>query len=157
MAREFSRTDRVGQQIHKEIASILQNEFKNRDPRLGMVTVSGVEVSRDLAHAKIYVTFFENDEEQVKNYLTILEDNKGFIRTLLANRMRMRAVPALKFVRDGSLAEGIRISNLVSDTLNKDEERAKLAGRSLDEQESEDQESNEQAPDDRASNTDEQK
>ena len=48
MAREFSRTDRVGQQIHKEIASILQNEFKNRDPRLGMVTVSGVEVSRDL-------------------------------------------------------------------------------------------------------------
>jgi len=45
MAREFSRTDRVGQQIHKEIASILQNEFKNRDPRLGMVTVSGVEVT----------------------------------------------------------------------------------------------------------------
>jgi ribosome-binding factor A len=71
--------------------------------------------------------------------------------------MRMRAVPALKFVRDGSLAEGIRISNLVSDTLNKDEERAKLAGRSLDEQESEDQVSNEHASDDRASNTDEQK
>jgi ribosome-binding factor A len=58
MAREFSRTDRVGQQIHKEIASILQNEFKNRDPRLGMVTVSAVEVSRDLAYAKIFVTFF---------------------------------------------------------------------------------------------------
>jgi ribosome-binding factor A len=143
MAREFSRTDRVGQQIHKEIASILQNEFKNRDPRLGMVTVSGVEVSRDLAHAKIYVTFFENDEEQVKNYLTILEDNKGFIRTLLANRMRMRAVPAVKFVRDGSLAEGIRIANLVSDTLNKDEERAKLAGRSLDDLESVEPESKE--------------
>jgi ribosome-binding factor A len=136
MAREFSRTDRVGQQIHKEIASILQNEFKNRDPRLGMVTVSGVEVSRDLAHAKIYVTFFENDEEQVKNYLTILDDNKGFIRTLLASRMRMRAVPAVKFARDGSLAEGIRIANLVSDTLNKDEERAKLAGRYLDDHES---------------------
>jgi ribosome-binding factor A len=50
--------------------------------------------------------------------------------------MRMRAVPAVKFVRDGSLAEGIRIANLVSDTLNKDEERAKLAGRSLDDQES---------------------
>jgi ribosome-binding factor A len=135
MAREFSRTDRVGQQIHKEIASILQNEFKNRDPRRGMVTVSGVEVSRDLAYAKIFVTFFENDEEQAKNYLTILQDNKGFIRTLLASRMRMRAVPALKFVRDGSLAEGIRIANLVSDTLNKDLERAKRAGRSADDQE----------------------
>ena len=132
MAREFSRTDRVGQQIHKEIASILQNEFKNRDPRLGMVTVSGVEVSRDLAYAKIYVSFFENDEEVMENYLKILQDDKGFIRTLLASRMRMRAVPALKFMRDGSLAEGIRISNLVSETLNKDAERALQAGRNID-------------------------
>ena len=57
---------RVAQQIHKEVASILQNEFKHRDPRLGMVTVSGAEVSRDLAHAKVYVTFFENDEETNK-------------------------------------------------------------------------------------------
>jgi ribosome-binding factor A len=129
MAREFSRTDRVGQQIHKEIASILQNEFKNRDPRLGMVTVSEVEVSRDLAYAKIYVSFFENDEEVMDNYLKILQDDKGFIRTLLASRMRMRAVPALKFMRDGSLAEGIRISNLVDATLNEDEERALKAGR----------------------------
>ncbi|WP_158969610.1 30S ribosome-binding factor RbfA [Paraglaciecola sp. L3A3] len=128
MAREFSRTDRVGQQIHKEIASILQNEFKNRDPRLGMVTVSAVEVSRDLAYAKIFVTFFENDEAQIQNYLDILVDNKGYIRTLLAGRMRMRAVPAIKFVRDGSLAEGIRISNLVDDTISKDVERAERAG-----------------------------
>ncbi|WP_158769465.1 MULTISPECIES: 30S ribosome-binding factor RbfA [unclassified Paraglaciecola] len=134
MAREFSRTDRVGQQIHKEIASILQNEFKNRDPRLGMVTVSAVEISRDLAYAKIYVSFFENDDEVMDNYLSILEDNKGYIRTLLASRMRMRAVPAIKFLRDGSLSEGIRISNLVDDTLNKDKERARNAGRSLDEE-----------------------
>jgi ribosome-binding factor A len=129
MAREFSRTDRVGQQIHKEIASILQNEFKNRDPRLGMVTVSSVEVSRDLAYTKIYVTFFENDEELMEEYLNILQENKGYIRTLLASRMRMRAVPALKFLRDGSLTEGIRIANLVSETRNKDAERARLAGR----------------------------
>ena len=133
MPREFSRTDRVGQQIHKEIASILQNEFKNRDPRLGMITVSDVEVSRDLAHSKVFVTFFENDEERVENYLAILEENKGFIRTLLASRMRMRTVPALKFVRDSSLTEGIRIANLVSETRNKDAERARLAGRESDE------------------------
>ena len=137
MAREFSRTDRVGQQIHKEIASILQNEFKNRDPRLGMVTVSGVEVSRDLAYAKIFVSFFENDDEVMDGYLQILQDDKGFIRTLLANRMRLRAVPALKFMRDGSLAEGIRISNLVDATLNNDQERAEKAGRKLDQDEDE--------------------
>ncbi|MCF2950440.1 30S ribosome-binding factor RbfA [Paraglaciecola aquimarina] len=142
MAREFSRTDRVGQQIHKEIASILQNEFKNRDPRLGMVTVSAVEVSRDLAYAKIFVTFFENDEEQIKNYLEILQDNKGFIRTLLASRMRMRAVPAVKFVRDGSLSEGIRISNLVDETISKDAERAKRAGQ-VSEQDNADKQSDE--------------
>ncbi|MFA3790088.1 30S ribosome-binding factor RbfA [Aliiglaciecola sp. SL4] len=132
MAREFSRTERVGQQIHKEVASIFQNEFKNRDPRLGMVTVSGVDVSRDLAHAKVYVTFFETDEEKLKLFNQILEDNKGFIRTLLAKRMRMRAVPALKFYQDTSITEGIRISTLVSQTLNDDKERALKAGRDLD-------------------------
>lgn len=132
MAREFSRTDRVGQQIHKEVASIFQNEFKNRDPRLGMLTVSGVEVSRDLAHAKIFVTFFETDEEKLKLFTQILEDNKGFIRTLLAKRMRMRAVPAVKFFQDTSITEGMRISNLVSQTLKSDKERALQAGRDLD-------------------------
>ena len=132
MAREFSRTDRVGHQIHREVASILQNEFKNRDPRLGMVTVSGAEVSRDLSYAKVFVTFFESDEEKIKLYLSILEEDKGFIRTLLAKKMRMRAVPALRFVRDSSVTEGMRISNLVSETLIKDKERAKEAGRDLD-------------------------
>lgn len=134
MAREFSRTDRVGQQIHKEVASIFQNEFKNRDPRLGMVTVSGVEVSRDLAHAKVYLTYFETDEEKLKLYKQILEDNKGFIRTILAKRMRMRAVPALKFHQDTSITEGMRISNLVSQTLNEDKERAAKVGRDLDQE-----------------------
>jgi len=86
VAREFSRTDRVGQQIHKEVASILQNEFKKRDPQLGFVTVSGAEVSRDLAHAKVFVTFFESDPEKEKQYMEILENNKGFVRSLLAKK-----------------------------------------------------------------------
>ena len=132
MAREFSRTERVGQQIHKEVASILQNEFKNRDPRLGMITVSGAEVSRDLAHAKVFVTFFDSDADKIKQYMEILEDNKGFVRSLLAKRIRMRAVPALKFYQDTSITEGMRISNLVSQTLKDDQERAEKAGRNLD-------------------------
>ena len=132
MAREFSRTERVGQQIHKEVASILQNEFKNRDPRLGMITVSGAEVSRDLAHAKVFVTFFDSDADKIKLYMEILEDNKGFVRSLLAKRIRMRAVPALKFFQDTSITEGMRISNLVSQTLKDDQERAEKAGRNLD-------------------------
>lgn len=136
MPKEFSRTERVGQQIHKEVASILQNEFKNRDPRLGLVTVSGTEVSRDLAHAKVYVTFFDSDEEVSKLYMSILDDNKGFVRTLLSRRLRMRAVPAIKFLQDTSITEGMRISSLVTETLNKDKERAQQAGRDLDSEQS---------------------
>ena len=134
MAREFSRTERVGQQIHKEVASILQNEFKNRDPRLGMVTVSGAEVSRDLAHAKVFVTFFDTDAEKIKQYMAILDENKGFVRSLLAKRIRMRSVPAIKFFQDNSITEGMRISNLVSQTLKDDKQRAEKAGRDLDQE-----------------------
>ncbi len=125
MAREFSRTDRVGQQIHKEVASILQQELKHHDPRLGMVTVSGVEVSRDLAHAKIYVTVYAADEDKAKLDMEILEEGKKFVRSLLAKRLRMRSVPAVHFVRDTSITEGIRIANLVSKAVKSDEERAK--------------------------------
>ncbi|MCC2615229.1 30S ribosome-binding factor RbfA [Aestuariibacter halophilus] len=131
MAREFSRTERVGQQIHKEVASILQQEIKHRDPRLGMVTVSGVDVSRDLAHAKVYVTFYVNDPAVTKLSMEILSDNTGYVRSLLARRIRMRAVPSIKFVEDTSITEGMRISNLVTDTLNKDRERAAKAGRNI--------------------------
>ncbi len=137
MAREFSRTDRVAQQLHKEVASILQNEFKNRDPRLGMVTVSGAEVSRDLAHAKVFVTFFEQDADKAQSFLDILNENKGFFRTLLSKRIRMRSVPALKFFEDNSTVEGMRISNLVSDTLRKDAEKASQAGRVIGQDEEE--------------------
>lgn len=124
MAREFSRTDRVGQQVHKEVASILQNEVKHRIPELIMVTVSGVEVSRDLAHAKIFVTFYDNDEKVVEANLKQLQEQKGMVRSLLAKRLRMRSVPAIHFLRDASLTEGIRISNLVSQTIANDKRRA---------------------------------
>jgi ribosome-binding factor A len=125
MAREFSRTDRVSQQVHKEIASILQNEFKHREPDVGMITISSVEVSRDLAHAKIYVTFYNSDEEKIKADLVKLQDAKGFVRSILAKRIRMRAVPAVHFFRDESITEGIRISTLVNQARAKDEEKSK--------------------------------
>ncbi|MBT0586618.1 30S ribosome-binding factor RbfA [Alteromonas oceanisediminis] len=124
MAREFSRTDRVAQQVHKEVASILQNEIKHTEPDLIMVTVSGVEVSRDLAHAKVFVTFYENDEQLIEHSLKRLIDLRGMVRSILAKRLRMRSVPAIAFVRDASLTEGIRISNLVSQTVAEDERRA---------------------------------
>jgi ribosome-binding factor A len=123
MAREFSRTDRVSQHIHKEVASILQNEYKHKVGDLPLTTVSGVEVSRDLAHAKVFVTFYNQDDEETKQQLAMLNDHKGFVRTLLAKRVRMRAVPAIHFHADGSLSEGVRISTLVSQTIAEDNKK----------------------------------
>jgi len=125
MPREFSRTDRVGQQVHKEIASILQNEFKHREPDVGMITISSVEVSRDLAHAKIYVTFYGDVEEKVASDLLKLQDAKKFIRGILARRIRMRSVPDLHFFRDESIIEGIRISTLVNQAREADQAKQK--------------------------------
>jgi len=120
MAREFSRTDRVAQQIHKEVASILQQEFKHREPEVGMITVSGAEVSRDLSHAKIFITFYVSDEEKIKQDMAKLIDARGFVRGLLGRRVRMRNVPALHFVRDTSIVEGARISALVNQAIASD-------------------------------------
>jgi ribosome-binding factor A len=98
MAREFSRTDRVAQQIQKEVALIIQREIK--DPRLAMVTVSSVEVTRDLAYAKVFVTFFENDDKVIKESINVLSEAAGFIRSLLGKRLRARIMPQLRFEYD---------------------------------------------------------
>lgn len=132
MAREFSRTDRVAQQVHKEVASILQNEYKHRVGNLPLITVSDVDVSRDLAHAKIFVTIYNTDDVDEKAQIKQLEEYNGFIRGLLAKRLRMRSVPHLHFFQDKSITEGMRISNLVSQTVAKDEERRQ--GKDEDEQ-----------------------
>ncbi|MEQ4924110.1 30S ribosome-binding factor RbfA [Proteus hauseri] len=127
MARDFSRAQRVSQEMQKEIAIILQREVK--DPRIGMATVSGVEISRDLAYAKVFVTFFnlsgsdESEEEMVANGLAALNEAAGFIRSLLGKAMRLRIVPELTFAYDNSLVEGMRMSNLVTNVVKDDEKR----------------------------------
>lgn len=119
MAKEFTRVDRVSQQIQKEIAVILQREIK--DPRLGMATVSSVDVSRDLSYAKVFVTLFEQDEEKVKESVKILNNAAGYVRSLLGKRIKARIMPEIRFVFDMSLVEGMRISNLVESVIKEDE------------------------------------
>ncbi|WP_448555916.1 30S ribosome-binding factor RbfA [Thalassotalea montiporae] len=122
MSRDFSRTDRVAQQIQKEVATIIQREVK--DPRLGMVTVNAVEVTRDLAYAKVFVTFFtlEGQDEEVS--VKILNEAASFIRTLLAKRIKARIMPELRFEYDASLVEGVRMTNLVNQAVAEDLRRA---------------------------------
>ncbi|WP_025673891.1 30S ribosome-binding factor RbfA [Salinivibrio socompensis] len=121
MGKDFSRTDRVGHQLQKEIALILQREIK--DPRIGMVTVSDVQISRDLAYAKVFVTFLTVDEQAPTESLKALNEASGYIRSLVGKAIRLRITPELTFVFDESLTEGIRISNLVSKAVRSDNER----------------------------------
>ncbi|WP_430875310.1 30S ribosome-binding factor RbfA [Gilliamella sp. G0441] len=124
MAKAFNRSSRVGHELQKEIAIILQREIK--DPRLGMVTVSGVDISRDLSYAKVFVTFLNDDDPQViEQGLTVLNDAKGYIRTLIGKAMRLRIIPEIKFLYDESLVKGMQMSSLVSDVIKQDNERHK--------------------------------
>ncbi|AFP85880.1 ribosome-binding factor A [secondary endosymbiont of Heteropsylla cubana] len=98
--------------MQKEIAYILQHKLK--DPRITMVTISSVETSSDLTHAKVFVTFLHiNTPEQIKTELRVLQDATGFIRTLLAKSMHLRTVPKLTFIYDCSLTNGIYLANLI--------------------------------------------
>ena len=122
MAREFKRTDRVSEQLQRELAQIIQMEIK--DPRLGMVTVSGVDISRDLYYATAYVTFLgiEETEKSLSQALDILNQASGFVRSLIGKRMKMRVIPQLKFEYDKSIAHGSELSALIQKARNKDSE-----------------------------------
>ncbi len=90
MAKEFSRTQRIGDQMQRELALLIQREIK--DPRLGLVTITAVDVSRDLSHAKIFITIMgqDDDQEAVKGNLRILNDAAGFLRMQLGKSMKLR-------------------------------------------------------------------
>ena len=116
---DYKRVDRFSQQLQREIAVILQREIK--DPRVVMPTVSGVDVSRDLSYAKVFITFLNDDEESVTEGLNVLNDAAGYIRSLLGKRISSRVTPNVKFVYDASTSEGMRMASLVKTALAEDE------------------------------------
>jgi ribosome-binding factor A len=118
MAREFSRSRRVGEQMQRELALLIQRELK--DPRLGMVTVSGVEVTRDFAHAKVFVTVLSDDAAQVAQSIEALRHAAGFLRRELGRRMLARTIPELHFVHDTSVERGSRLSSLIDQAVASD-------------------------------------
>lgn len=121
MAREFSRTRRIEEQVQKELASIIQYELK--DPRVGWVTISGVEVSRDLSHANVYYTVLGKDEEN-PDTVKGLRKASGFLRRELGKRVHMRSVPELHFHFDNSLIKGRRMSDLIESAIEADNKKS---------------------------------
>lgn len=109
--REFSRSERVGDQIQREVAEIIAQELD--DPRIGRVTVSGSSLSKDLSNATLFITVPVDGD--VKRALTGLERATGFIRRRLGQRLRMRYVPRLRFAHDAALERATRVGELLDE------------------------------------------
>ncbi|MBI3562239.1 MAG: 30S ribosome-binding factor RbfA [Gammaproteobacteria bacterium] len=110
MPKEFDRSRRVAEQIQRELAQLIQLQLK--DPRLGMVTVSAVELSRDFSNAKVFVTVF-NQTDNPQQSLQVLQHAAGFLRHALGQALRLRTLPQLHFYYDKSIARGAQLSALI--------------------------------------------
>ena len=112
----MSRKPRLAEQIRRELSSVIQMEM--RDPRLGMVTITDVELSRDLSVAKIHYTVFEEDKKASTQ--KALEHSEGFLRKHLANILSIRSLPRLSFYYDESIERGSRISSMIDKAVSDD-------------------------------------
>jgi ribosome-binding factor A len=110
MAKHSDRTLRIADQIQRELADLIRTEVK--DPRVGMVTLTDVEVAQDYAHAKVFFTVMGEGVKYAES-LEGLERAAGFLRHALAKRMMLRVVPQLHFVFDESVERGIHLSSLI--------------------------------------------
>ena len=111
MAKAFSRSDRVAEQIQRELADLLMFEVK--DPRIGMITLTAVEVTGDMAHAKV----FYSSAKPSKECQSGLEKSSGFLRAQLSKRMMLRVMPQLHFVYDESIDRGVKMDALIAQAL----------------------------------------
>ncbi|MGX5218188.1 30S ribosome-binding factor RbfA [Pseudomonas segetis] len=121
MAKEYSRAQRIGDQMQRELAQLILREVK--DPRVsGLVTVTAVEVSRDASHAKVFVTVMgaEIDAESIRQSVKVLNDASGFLRMQLGKAMKLRSVPNLRFHYDESVIRGAQLSALIERAVTED-------------------------------------
>ena len=136
MSEVSSRAQRVADQIQRELANLIQLEVN--DPRVGMVSITGVDVSRDLAHARVHITVMntlsedadvneatlsspgELDKLEIEENLKALTKASGYLRTLLSKRLSTRSVPKLEFHYDSSIERGQQLSDLIDGALAAD-------------------------------------
>ncbi|AZC16269.1 MULTISPECIES: 30S ribosome-binding factor RbfA [Pseudomonas] len=119
MAKEYSRTQRIGDQMQRELAQLIRREVK--DPRVGLVTITAVDVSRDVGHAKIYITVMgQEGAESIAQSIKVLNSAAGFLRMQLAREMKLRSVPQLHFHYDESVARGAHLSALIERAVAED-------------------------------------
>jgi len=115
MPKGYVRTDRIAEQIQREVAQLLRLEVK--DPRVRMITLTGVEVTKDYSHAKIFYTALGGESTAVQQGL---EHASGYLRSQLAHSMKLRIMPQLHFVYDPSIERGAHLSQLIDQAVASD-------------------------------------
>lgn len=109
------RGGRINEEVKKVVSTLIQNEIK--DPRLtAMISVTGVEVTRDLGYAKVFVSIFANSEEEKENNLKALKSASGFIRREVGRKVKLRVTPQIIFELDESIDYGMKIDVLIKKT-----------------------------------------
>ena len=120
MPREFPRARRIEEQLKRLLSELVRREVK--DPRVGLITITSVEVTRDLTHAKVYFTPFAGIGD-ADLALEALQHAAGYLRIPVRNQMRLRAAPELAFQLDDSVERGARLSTLIHDAVESDRSR----------------------------------
>ena len=120
MPREFSRNQRLGAQILRSLSELLR--FEAKDPRLQGVSLTSVDLSRDLSVARIYFSLL-NPDDSAKPVLEGLAKASGFLRVKLGSAVKVRHVPELRFIHDDSAEHGAKISELIHSALHSDDQR----------------------------------
>ncbi len=117
--KDFSRTQRMGDQIQRELAQVIQQGIN--DPRVGMITVSGVTLTKDLAHAKVFITVLDAEHDAAQS-VKILNGAAGYLRHELARRTLMRVVPKLRFIYDSTVERGANLAALINTAVKADQQ-----------------------------------
>jgi len=120
MPRDFPRSRRIAEQVQRELSDIIRLELK--DPRVGMITITDVEMTPDNAHAKVFFTVL-GQQPRIDEAAAGLQHAAGYLRSQLAQRIKIRIVPQLHFKYDASVERGIRLSQLIDAAVADDKKR----------------------------------
>ena len=125
MPKDYSRALRIADQIQRDLADLIRNELK--DKRVGMITLTGVEVSQDYGHAKVYYTTLGSAEENFSDRKRFATCSSILCVANYRRRLRLRVVPLLHFIYDRSIEHGIHLSQLIDKAVEQDEPKEKPA------------------------------
>lgn len=120
MPKDFPRSRRIAEQVQRELSDIIRLGLK--DPRVGMITLTDVEMTPDNAHARVYFTLL-GDPSRIEEAQAGLQHAAGYLRTELAHRLKIRTVPQLHFEYDASVERGIRLYKLIETAVADDAKR----------------------------------